>query len=102
MSLTTHAHDRNKRWLFFLAAAGLMMLIPLVTMPFSGRMQWSAFDFALIGVFFVVVAFALEVALKVFRRSTHKLEIAAIVGVAAAILWVELAVGLVGSPLAGS
>lgn len=80
----------------------LALAANLAAMQFTDRVSWSAFDFALISVFLLGFGVAIEFAVSAFRKSTHKLVVGAAVVAVAAVLFVELSVGLVSSPIAGS
>jgi hypothetical protein len=93
---------RHKIMVTVVVGTIFILATSLVAMQFTDGVSWSAFDFALMSVFLIGFGFILERATAVFRSSTHKAAIGAAVVVVAAVLFVELSVGLVGSPLAGS
>ena len=80
-----------------MAAAAILLLIPLVA-----RFSWGLFDFIAAGVMLFGAGIAIEVALRMITKWEYR--IAACVGIliALALLWVELAVGIFGSPIAGN
>ena len=79
------------------AAAALLLLLPLVAMQFTEEVDWDVADFALAGALMVAVGVPYELA----ARRTGDVAYRAAVGVAliAAFLlvWVNGAVGLIGS-----
>lgn len=82
--------------------AGLILLVPLVAMQFTREVNWTAFDFIVAGVLLVgtgglYVAISRHLA-QPRKRALAKLALAA----GFLLLWAELAVGIFGSPLAGS
>ena len=93
---------RHKVLAVMMLVAGLAMVGNLVAMQVTEEVNWSAFDFAALTVFLLVVGVVLEVATGAFRTGAGKLAIGAAVVGAAAIVFIELAVGIVGSPIAGS
>lgn len=79
---------------------GLLLLVPLVAMPFTDEVAWSVADFA-------AAAGLLFCAGSAYVAITHgatqrRLLIAVTVLVVLAAVWAELAVGVFGTPWAGS
>lgn len=82
-------------------AAGLL-LIPLVAMQFSDEVDWKGFDFLVMGVLLVGTALVCEFILKnVYKKATRIALCLAAVGILV-LVWMELAVGIFGTPFAGS
>ena len=69
----------------------------------SDEVQWDIFDFIVGGVLLGVLSLALELVFRISEGSSRK-RILLIAGVVLVflLLWVELAVGIFGSPIAGS
>lgn len=87
---------RRMRWVVWGGAAALLLL-PRVAMQFTSEVDWTAFDFAVMGVMLAAVCLAFEVALRVARTHAYVLGagVAAVTGFLLA--WVNLAVGIVGN-----
>ena len=79
-----------------------LLLIPFVMMRFAGSFAWSRFDFIVAGVLLLSTGLAIEVVLRLVTKTSHRIAISLVILAVAAIVWIELAVGLFGSPLAGS
>ncbi|MEQ1763695.1 MAG: hypothetical protein ABL984_11165 [Pyrinomonadaceae bacterium] len=92
----------NKRLLGIIIAVGVLLLIPFVATKLGTGANWSAFDFIAAGVLLLGTGLAIEVALRLITKWEYR--IAACAGILAilALLWIEIAVGLFGSPIAGS
>ena len=92
----------NKRLIGIIIAVGVLLLIPFAATKSGTGAKWSAFDFAAAGVLLLGAGLAIEVALRLVTKWEYR--IAACVGILAvlALLWIEVAVGLFGSPIAGS
>jgi uncharacterized membrane protein len=84
-----------------LVAAGLVA-IPLAAMQFTAEVKWSIFDFVIAGVLLFGASFAIEFVLRTVKKFEHRLILCAVVLAGLVILWLELAVGIFGSPIAGS
>jgi hypothetical protein len=84
---------QNKVFAWIALATGLLLLIPLVAMQFSSGVNWTAFDFVVMGalLFFTGSLFVLAA-----RRLERKywLAVGFVVGLAFLYLWAELAVGI--------
>jgi hypothetical protein len=79
-----------------------ILLIPLIAMLFTDEVAWSAADFAVAGVLVFGTGLIYEFGVKKIKSRNFR----TIVGIALAIgfllVWAELAVGIFGSPFAGS
>lgn len=91
------------RKLSFLPFALLSVLfIPLVAMQFSEEVNWSLGDFAVMGTLLLGLGFGLNLILKRTRQKDRRIVGIVLLILAFLLIWVELAVGIFGSPLAGS
>lgn len=86
-------HVRRLLW----GGAAALLLLPAVAMRFTREVDWSAFDFVVMGLLLASVCGAFELALRVAR--SHAYLIAAGVALATSFLgvWITLAVGIIGS-----
>jgi hypothetical protein len=77
--------------------AGLILLLPLIAMQFSKEVQWTAFDFLAAGVMLAALVGAFELAVRLSDDWLYRggVALAAVGGFL--MLWVQGAVGLVGS-----
>ena len=94
---------QNKRLIGILAVAAVLLSIPFFAMRFRVEgVDWKILDFAIAGILLFGTGIAIEIALRVITE--WKYRIAACVGIliVLAVVWAELAVGLIGTPLAGS
>jgi hypothetical protein len=79
----------------------ILLLIPFIAMQFTPEVNWTAFDFIIAGILLLSVGFAIDFALR--KLKTSKYRIAIIIGIIITFLlvWIELAVGIFGTPFAG-
>lgn len=78
-----------------------VLLIPLIAMNYSEEVNWSLLDFVLAFLLLFAAGFFIDV--LVTRTKKHWVKVLAIFGIVLLILfWLELAVGVFGTPLAGS
>lgn len=92
----------NKRLAAIVLGVALLLAVPLVAMRFSDGVDWSWFDFVLAGFLLLATGLACEFVLRKVRRLEYRIAVCAVILFALFIIWVELAVGLFGTPLAGS
>jgi hypothetical protein len=80
----------------------LLLLIPLTAMQFSSEVNWSIFDFVIMGVLLLALGFSIRFIRN--KKSVLKYPLLMIIAVVVLffIIWAELAVGIFGSPIAGS
>lgn len=79
----------------------LILLVPLIAMMFSDDANWNWFDFVVMATLLIGSGITFElVTTKVNPK--YRAAIAIIFAAAVLLIWVELAVGLFGSPIAGS
>ena len=83
-------------------ATGLVMLLPLLVMQISDEVVWTPFDFAVAGSLLFGSGLAYVLATRNTRNPRHRVAVAVAVAAALLLIWIELAVGLFGTPLAGS
>ena len=93
---------KNIRLLGICVGVVVLRLIPYLAMKFTGEVKWGPFDFIVAGVLLLGTGLAIEFVLRKVRKTTHRLAICAGILFLLFIVWAELAVGLIGTPLAGS
>ncbi len=79
----------------------LILLVPLVAMLFTDEVQWNWFDFAVIGSLLFGTGVLYEL-LTTKLNTKYRVMVAAVLLAALLLIWAELAVGIFGSPIAGS
>lgn len=84
-------------------ATGLVLMVPLVAMQFTDEVKWGVEDFLVAGVLLFGTGLAAS-AMARARSLAGRYRIAGLLVVAALFLltWAELAVGVFGTPVAGS
>ncbi len=92
----------KKRVFYILLIIGTLLLIPFIGMQVSTEVNWSSFDFIVAAIVLLTVGFVFELIMRTIHKKTTKVIL--IIGLAILFLltWVEIAVGLFGTPLAGS
>lgn len=91
-----------KRPLIILALVGLVLSIPFMFMQFSKEVDWTPADFLVAGCLLVLTGFAIDFVLRSVKASKGRVLIIAGIIMVFLLVWAELAVGVFGSPFAGS
>jgi len=71
-------------------------------MQFTKEVNWSIMDFVMAGVFLFGTSLLIEFVLRKVKSTKHRLLISGIILLLLFLLWAELAVGIFGTPMAGS
>ncbi len=88
--------------MFFPLAAPALLLIPLLMMFASGEMMWSGFDFLVAGILLFVTGAGITLILVKVEKTTYRILWIALALLILFLVWVELAVGIFGTPFSGS
>ena len=79
-----------------------ILMIPLVAMQFTKEVNWTLSDFLIMGILLFATVFTIDFVLK--KVKTFKSRLILVFGILALLIliWAEMAVGIFGSPIAGS
>ena len=92
----------NKRLIGIVLTVVLILLIPLIAMQFTDEVNWTLLDFVVAGVLLLATGFLSEVVIRKVNKMEYRIAIYLAILVAFLLIWAELAVGIFGTPLAGS
>lgn len=92
----------NKRFFIILLIVGFILLIPFIAMRFTDQVNWEAFDFLVMGTVLLSSGILAEFVLRQVKNTEYRIGILAILFILFLLIWAELAVGIFGSPFAGS
>lgn len=93
---------KNKTSRIIYSIAGILSLLPNVVMQFSREVNWTILDFGVAAVLLFSLAFILNLIINKIKPKRSKMILMIIVFLAFIIIWVEMAVGIFGSPIAGN
>lgn len=82
--------------LYVIAGTLLILAIPLVAMQFTTEVNWSATDFVVMGLLLVGVGLAFVLITRHASSFVYRLAGLAAIGSTFLLIWVNLAVGLIG------
>ena len=80
----------------------LLLLIPLFGNIFSKQVNWSLFDFIVMGSLLGLTGLSIHFIIEKLRNKTFKIVTIIFALIIFLMIWVELAVGVFGSPITGS
>ena len=85
-----------------LRIVGLLLTIPLIAMQLTDEVEWFLFDFIIMGTLLLITGLMGEIIFKRVKNSKHRLILYIIIAMIFFLVWAELAVGIFGTPFAGS
>lgn len=93
---------QNKRLIGIVLTVVFILLIPFTAMQFIDEVDWKLFDFVLMGFLLLGTGLLCELVIRKVRNMDYRIGIIALILVALFLIWAELAVGIFGTPFAGS
>lgn len=92
----------KQRLLGIFAGTALLLLVPLVAMQFTSAVQWNGFDFLVAGLLLLGAGLACELVIRLFSTWKTRMLFIGLVLLVLMLVWIELAVGIFGTPWAGN
>ena len=87
---------------FILATIAVILSIPLIAMQFTKEVKWTLTDFIAAAVLLLSAGLAIELVIRNIKTGTSRTILLIVILLALFLIWAELAVGIFGTPLAGS
>jgi hypothetical protein len=97
----TSVLTRNPNILRIVLVTALILMVPLVAMRFTDEVDWSLADFVIIGILLIGTGLVYEL-IRTKVNAKYRAVIAVLLVAAILLIWAELAVGVFGTPFAGS
>lgn len=94
--------EHNKRLMGILLGIALILLVPLIAMQFLNEVDWTASDFGIASALLLFVGISCEMVIRKFSRKDYRVVMLVGILLLFMFIWVEMAVGLFGTPLAGN
>lgn len=92
----------NKRLLMIGLGTLMLLSIPLIAMQFTNEVQWSLFDFMVAGALVFGTGFLIELIIRNVNKKRNRILMTIVAIAALVLVWLEMAVGIFGTPIAGS
>lgn len=88
----------SSRWrIVAWAAAALILLVPLIAMQFTDEVKWDVADFVFAGALLLAVGVPYELAVRKTGDTAYRAAVGVALGAAFLLVWVNGAVGIIGS-----
>jgi bacteriorhodopsin len=92
---------QNKRLIGILVTVAILLLIPLIAMQFTNEVKWGPFDFAVAAALLLGTGLLCELVIRKVRTVRYRIILCVVLLTALFLVWLELAVGIFGTPFAG-
>lgn len=93
---------QNSRPAFIALIIAFVLSLPLIAMQFSTGVDWDATDFIIMGILLSGTGLLVELVLRNVKTTAGRLILCGAILCGLVLIWAELAVGIFGSPFAGS
>lgn len=93
---------KNKRLIIIVSIVVFLLLIPLIAMQFTDVVHWTLFDFMMAAVLLLGTGLAIDIISRKVKRIKYQIVLSLAILVMLFLIWAELAVGILGTPLAGN
>lgn len=97
-----HTTNRGRRVLYGVLVIVAVLLVPLIAMQFTDEVSWNIADFVTAGVLLLGIGFVYEFVLRNIAQKGPRILAGLAIAAVFTLLWLELAVGIFGTPLGGS
>lgn len=93
---------QNKRLIVIVLVVAVILLIPFIAMQFTNEVDWKLTDFVIAAILLLGTGLSCEFVLRKVKNLQYRIAICAFLLLALFLVWAELAVGIFGTPFAGS
>lgn len=92
----------SKRQIIIPSSVLVLLLIPFTAMQFSSEVNWSLLDFLVAGGLLLALGFSIDFVARKGKSFNKKIIAIAAIVILFLLVWIELAVGIFGTPIAGN
>ncbi len=93
---------QNRRFTGIILTAAFLLLIPFMAMQVTDDVRWTLSDFVAAGFLLLGTGLLGELVLRKVSKTKYRIAICGALLLALVLVWLELAVGIFGTPFAGS
>ncbi|HKL33968.1 MAG TPA: hypothetical protein VJ919_15610 [Tangfeifania sp.] len=93
---------KNKRLVIIPSVVMFPLLVPLIAMQFTSEVNWTLFDFIVAAFLLFIAAMAVGLIIRKVKDKTYRIIFSAVVLALFLLIWAEIAVGIFGTPFAGT
>ena len=93
---------QNRNIAYIAIGTAFILLVIMLANQFSDEVNWKIGDFIVMGILLLSAGLAYELLAKKMSTTTQRVAVGMAIGILFLIIWAELAVGIFGTPFAGS
>ena len=93
---------QNKTIIRIAIVIAMILMIPFLAMRFTDEVNWKTGDFIVMGILLFCSGFAYQMFSIKIKSTKYRITFAVAIGALLLLIWAELAVGIFGTPFAGS
>ena len=93
---------KNRRLIIIVAVTTALLSIPFIAMQFTSEVNWSLRDFLIMGFLLYGTGLMCEFVLRKIKSVQYRIILCGAILLMLFLIWAELAVGIFGTPFAGS
>lgn len=93
---------KNKRLTIIVTAVAFLLFVPFIAMQFTEAVNWTLSDFVIAGTLLLATGLMCGLTLRKTTKTKHRIMVCAAILIVFLMVWAELAVGIFGTPFAGS
>jgi hypothetical protein len=91
-----------KRLIIILLTVTMLLSIPLLAMQFTSEVNWTVSDFVIMGMLLFGTGLLCELVMRKVKSLQGRIILCGVILLVFLLIWIELAVGILGTPFAGS
>lgn len=92
----------NQRSIMLYSIPFVILSIPFIAMQFTTEVNWTLSDLVIMGGLIFATVFVIDLVLKKFKTFKSRLIIVSVIIISLMLTWAEMAVGILGSSIAGN
>jgi hypothetical protein len=100
--MTKPASVKSTRLIIILSIVTCLLLLPLVAMQFTHEVDWDIHDFTIMGILLYGTGLSCELVMRRVKSPGKRFLYCGLILLGLFLIWAELAVGIFGTPFAGS
>ena len=93
---------QHKRLIIILISSAILLLIPFIAMQFTDVVNWTLSDFLIAAVLLLSAGLAIDFIIRKVKRKKYRIVLAMAILAILLLVWAELAVGILGTPVGGN
>jgi len=93
---------KSNRLIGIVISVVALLFIPFIAMQFTDEVNWTLADFVIAGILLLVTGLICDFILRNVKKKENRTVLIIAIILILLLIWAELAVGVFGTPLAGS